>query len=48
VAWYKGARSHRCAFNSGSINKAELAESYCADHPAHAVELAKLFDHLQE
>jgi len=36
------------AFNSGSINKAELAETYCADHPAHAVELAKLLDHLQE
>ena len=36
------------AFNSGSINKAELADSYCADQPAHAVELAKLLDHLEE
>jgi hypothetical protein len=36
------------ALNSGSINKAELAESYCADHPAHAVELAKLLEDLQQ
>jgi hypothetical protein len=36
------------ALRSASINNADLAESYCADHPGHAVELAKLLDHLQE
>jgi hypothetical protein len=34
------------ALNSASIDKADLAESYCADHPERAVELAKLLDHL--
>jgi hypothetical protein len=36
------------ALNSPSVNKADLAESYRADHPERAVELAKLLDHLQE
>jgi hypothetical protein len=35
------------ALSSGSISKAELAESYGADYPAHAVALANLLDHLQ-
>jgi hypothetical protein len=56
-AWLAGERRWQgireraaivAVLNSGSINKAELAESYCADHPAHAVALAKLLDHLQQ
>lgn len=34
--------------DSNAINRANLAESYCADHPAHAAALAQLLDHLQE
>lgn len=34
--------------NSNSANKAELVGSYCADHPKHAGELAKLLHHLKQ
>src|ERR1700727_520048 len=55
-SWLAGARRYAgvreraaivAALGSDSINAVELAESYCADHPAHAVALAKLMDHLQ-
>jgi hypothetical protein len=34
------------ALKSGSINRADLVESYEAEHPGHAAELARLLEHL--